>query len=347
MNGSWLVTGASGFLGYHVCRRLVEQGVIVRGIDIAPFDYPDLATQVEFLQGDIRDPDALEKVMQGVSVVVHAAAALPLCSREEIRSTNVGGTRAVLATAARLAVPRVVFISSTSVYGIPEHHPVDEAYPLVGVGSYGDSKIEAEAVCVAARQEGMCVPILRPKSFAGPKRLGVFQILCEWVQEGRNIPIVGKGRNRYQLLHVDDLVDAISLVASAPAEVADDVFNIGATQFGTMKDDLQVLLDYAGHGKSVVGIPSWLVIPALKVLERLHLSPLYEWIYETAEKDHYVSVEKAQRLLGWKPRWSTSDVWVETYKWYVDEGRSTPMETGVSHRVAWKQGILSFAKLFF
>lgn len=347
MTDRWLVTGASGFLGYHICCRLLEQGFAVRGIDIAPFDYPDLAAKIEFVQGDIRNSDLMARLVQDVRVVMHGAAALPLAPREEICSTNVEGTREVLEQALKAGCQRVIFISSTAVYGIPEKHPVDEDYPLEGVGPYGESKIAAEKVCAEYRRKGLHVSVLRPKSFAGPKRLGVFQILCEWVAEGRNVPIVGRGRNRYQLLHVDDLVDAISLSASAPAEVADDAFNIGATEYGSMKDDLQVLLDYAGHGKSVVGIPSWLVIPVLKALEHLRLSPLYEWIYETADKDHYVSVEKAQRLLGWQPRWSTADVWVETYKWYVAEAANTTLGTGVSHRVAWKQGILKLVRLFF
>jgi nucleoside-diphosphate-sugar epimerase len=114
-----------------------------------------------------------------------------------------------------------------------------------------------------------------------------------------------------------------------------------------MKADLQVLLDYAGFGKHVVPIPAWVVIPALKTLEHLHLSPLYEWVYETANKDHYVSVDKLQRELGWNPQKTTADVWMDTYKWYVEEYKSRAMETGISHRVAWKQGILKLFKLFF
>jgi len=107
------------------------------------------------------------------------------------------------------------------------------------------------------------------------------------------------------------------------------------------------LLDYAGFGKHVITIPSWLVIPTLKLLERLHLSPLYEWVYETADKDHYVSVDKLQKCLGWSPQKTTAEVWIDTYKWYSEEYQTAPVETGISHRVAWKQGILKLAKLFF
>lgn len=344
---TFLVTGASGFLGYHTCRYLVSCGKTARGIDIEDFDYPDIADKVVFFKGDIRNRQLLEEAMRGTDVVVHSAAALPLWDRKEIYSVNVDGTRHILQTAHDLGVGRVIFISSTAVYGIPEEHPVDENYMLKGVGPYGETKIEAERICLEFRERGLCVPILRPKTFAGPMRLGVFQILCDWVQDGKNIPIIGNGKNRYQLLHIDDLVEAIYLAATAPESKANDTFNVGATKFETMKADLQALLDYAGFGRHVIPFPSWLVIPVLKILEYLHLSPLYEWVYETAGKDHYVSVDKIQRELGWNPKKTTADVWIDTYRWYVEECANREVETGVSHRVAWKQGILKLAKIFF
>lgn len=343
---TFLVTGASGFLGYHMCKYLVARGNRVRGIDIEAFDYPDIIDAVTFFEGDIRHRQLLEEAMSGAQVVIHGAAALPLWSRKEIFSVNISGTQNVLQTAYDLGVGRVIFISSTAVYGIPEEHGMHENHPLKGVGPYGETKIEAERICLEFRERGLCVPILRPKTFAGPMRLGVFQILCDWVQDGKNIPIIGNGNNKYQLLHIDDLVDAIYLVSTAPENIANDTFNVGATEFETMKADLQVLLDYAGFGKRVIPIPSWLVIPVLKMLERLHLSPLYEWVYETADKDHYVSVDKLRTELGWKPRKTTADVWIDTYKWYLEEYKSRQLETGISHRVAWKQGILRVVKLF-
>ncbi len=343
----FLVTGASGFLGYHLCQNLAAMGKVVRGIDIEAFDYPDIADKVTFLKGDIRDTSMLKEAMQAVDVVIHSAAALPLWPKKDILSVNIDGTKNVLQTACDLAVEKVIFISSTAVYGIPEEHLVDENHALAGVGPYGVSKIAAERICLEFRERGLCVPIVRPKTFAGPMRLGVFQILCDWVQDGKNIPIIGSGNNKYQLLHIDDLVEAIYLIAMSPGNKVNDTYNVDAMEFETMKADLQALLDYAGSGKRVVAIPSWLIIPVLKILESLHLSPLYEWVYETAGKDHYVSVDKLQKELGWSPRKTTADVWIDTYKWYAQECTAGQIETGISHRLAWKQGILKLVKLFF
>ena len=78
-----------------------------------------------------------------------------------------------------------------------------------GVGPYGEAKIEAEEICLGFREKGMCVPIIRPKSFVGPERLGVFALFYDWAKDGKNFPMLGSGRNLYQLLDVEDLCSAV------------------------------------------------------------------------------------------------------------------------------------------
>ncbi|MGE5202046.1 MAG: NAD-dependent epimerase/dehydratase family protein, partial [Acidobacteriota bacterium] len=229
---TYLVTGGSGFLGINLCRFLLSRGCRVRSLDIAPFDYPE-RTSIDAQLGDIRDPAAVERAMAGVEVVVHCAAALPLSDEREILSTNVEGADIVLESALAHGVPRFINISSTAVYGIPDHHPLYEHDRLQGVGPYGISKIEAEKLCVEYRGKGLCVPQLRPKSFVGPERLGVFELLYDWAYEGRNFPVLGSGENKYQLLDVEDLCTAIHLCATAERERVDATFNVGAKVFGT------------------------------------------------------------------------------------------------------------------
>src|SRR5918912_3074416 len=197
-------------------------------------------------------------------------------------------------------VARVVFISSTAVYGVPEKHPIEEDDPLVGVGWYGESKIDAEALC---RVAGVETTIIRPKTFIGPERLGVFEILFDWVREGRRIYILGHGHNRYQLLGVEDLVDAIVRAATVP-EAADETFNVGATEFGTVRSDLQALIDHAGSSSRITPVPARPAEVILRTLERLRLSPLAEWHYRTAHRDSFVDVTRARETLGWEPRLS-------------------------------------------
>jgi nucleoside-diphosphate-sugar epimerase len=343
---SILVTGGAGFLGINLCRYLVERGYRVVSLDIADFNYPDMAGRVEVIKGDIRNADEVARVMQDVDAVVHCAAALPLYTRKEIFDTDVGGTLNILEAADECGVERVIFISSTAVYGIPDHHPLYEDDCLVGVGPYGEAKILAEEKCLEYRQKGLCVPILRPKSFIGPERLGVFAVLYDWIRRGKNIPIVGSGKNRYQLLDVEDLCEAILLCITRPRDMVNDTFNIGAKEFTTMKEDFGAVLDYAGYGKHIVGVPARPLILLLRLLERLHLSPLYKWVYETAAEDSFVSIEKAEKILGFEPQYSNKETLIRNYQWYL-EHYNEYQDTGVSHRAPWKQGILAFVRFFF
>ncbi len=302
---------------------------------------------IEFTQGDIRDKDAVHKSMVGADLVIHTAAALPLYTPEDIYTTDVVGTRNLLEQAKEYGVKRFIHISSTAVYGVPDHHPLYETDPVQGVGPYGEAKVQAEEVCNEFRSDGMCVSIIRPKSFVGPERLGVFAIFSEWAADGKNFPNIGSGKNRYQLLDVADLCDAIHACMTLSEKTVNDTFNIGAAEYTTMREDYQAVLDEAGFGKRIVPFPAKPVIAILKVLEALSLSPLYPWIYETAAKDSFVSIEKAQKKLGFAPKYSNKEAMVRNYRWYLENKDKFNGNEGVSHRVPWKQKALKWAKVFF
>ena len=344
---NYLVTGGAGFLGINLIRYLITRGHTVTSLDIASFDYPDVADQVNVINGDIRDPSIVAGAVENAQIVVHAAAALPLYRKEEIFTTDIDGTRNVIDAAYRAGVDRFIHISSTAVYGIPDHHPLLEEDPLKGVGPYGEAKIKAEQVCLAYRERGMCVPIIRPKSFVGPERLGVFAVLYDWAKDGKNFPMIGNGKNRYQLLDVEDLCQAIYLTATLAKDKVNHIFNIGAGEFATMKEDYQAVLDSAGFNKHIIGFPATPVIWALRLLEVLRLSPLYKWVYETASKDSFVSITKAQRILGFAPQYSNKDALVRNYQWYLANFNQFCNVAGISHRVPWKQGVLKLVKKFF
>jgi nucleoside-diphosphate-sugar epimerase len=343
---SYLVTGGAGFLGINLIRYLLAKGNTVTSLDFAEFDYPE-RSQVKIIKGDIRDRATVDKAMEGVQIVVHTAAALPLYSEKDIMSTDLDGTRNVIDSAFQHKAERFIHISSTAVYGIPDHHPLYETDRLDGVGPYGKAKIQAEEVCLEYRKKGMCVPIIRPKSFIGPERLGVFALFYDWAKDGKNFPMIGSGKNRYQLLDVEDLCDAIYLCATVDPAKASDTFNIGAKEFTTMREDYQSVLDAAGFHKRIIPFPEAPMIIALKVLEALKVSPLYKWVYETAGKDSFVSIEKAESVLGYKPKYSNKDALVRNFKWYMDNLSKFQGQSGVSHRVPWNQGALKLAKLFF
>lgn len=341
-----LVTGGAGFLGINLVRYLLDRGHAVVSLDTEPFDYPE-APKITEIRGDIRDAEVATRAMAGIDVVVHCAAALPLYTPEEIHATDVGGTRTMLTAAAEAGIRRFVHISSTAVYGVPDHHPIRETDPVSGVGPYGEAKIAAETVCEEFRARGFCVPILRPKSFIGPERLGVFELLYDFAATGHNFPVLGSGENRYQLLDVEDLCEAIYLCATKDPDLVNDTFNVGAEDFVSMRADFQAVLDRAGFGKRIVGLPAGPAIAVLRLLEALRLSPLYAWVYATAAKDSFVSTDKIGTRLGFHPRHSNQAALVRNYDWYVANRDTISKASGVTHRVPWKRGALALAKLVF
>lgn len=354
-SGSLLVTGGTGFLGLHLCERFREQGWEVTAFDLKPFEPGDDIDGVGYIEGDVRDEAAVAAAIDdtGADAVVHAAAALALWDDDTIREVTVDGTRNVLSAAVDHGVDRVVYVSSIVVYGdaADVDPPITEDAPLSAVGAYGASKIDAEAVCRSFRDD-LCVPILRPTSFVGPRRLGIFQVLFDWIEDGANVPLIGPGTNRYQLLHVSDLVAAIELLLETEETTANDTYNVGTDEFGTMREDFQAPIDRAGTGKRTVGTPIAPTVFALRVLERFDLSPLYPWIYETAHEDYYLSVEKLKGV-GWEPAYSNREALVETFEWYLEnyeDGSDAPADTdadGFDHRAGWDQGALTPVKYLF
>jgi len=341
-----LITGGAGFLGLHLSKLFHEKKANITLVDIAPYNKKEYSKNCLFVNGDVRDKKLMATLVKNKDVVIHAAAALPLWSKKEIFDTNVNGTKIVLDASFKNKVKRFIFISSTAVYGIPKKHPIFETDPVFGVGSYGESKIEAEQACQEYRKKGLAVTVVRPKTFIGTHRLGVFEILYDWIKDGKKIPMIGSGNNCYQLLAVDDLVEIIYLLSiNSKIKDINGVFNIGAKKFSTVKKDLQQLFDYANSGSRLLPTPAFLVKKILWFFEKIGLSPLYQWIYDTADKDSFVSIEKITKLLKWEPRYSNGQALIKSFQWYLDNYQEIKSRgSGITHTVGWKQGILSLVK---
>lgn len=340
-----VITGGAGFFGFHLARALAGDELVLYDLAAIPdSELPPDSSSVERVQADVRDRGALRTALADAELVVHAAAALPLWKAHEIRSVNLEGTRSVLEVAAECEVPRVVHISSTAVYGIPDHHPLFEDDDLHGVGPYGESKVAAEQLCASARDNGMWVTVLRPKTFIGPERLGVFQILFDWVREGRRIPVIGSGRNRYQLLDVADVTTAVKLVASAPGDDCNRAFNLGASEFESVASDLEALFAHAKSPSRILTTPAMLAKGTLAALEFVNLSPLYKWVWGTADQNSWVDCSAIHKL-GWRPQYSNAQTLIRTYDWYLANFESMAA-AGIGHRVPWSEGALALLRRF-
>lgn len=346
------VTGAAGVLGRRLTARLQADGCQVLGIDLrSPEPRPGehlAALPTVHHTADVRDARALGTALRDVDAVVHCAAALPSYPDAEIRSVIVDGTATVLAAARDCGLDRAVHISSTAVYGLPSVVPTTESHPREPVDTYSAAKAQAEEVADRHRDAGECVPVLRPKTFVGPGRLGLFAMLFEWADEGRRFPVLGRGDVRIQMLGLDDLADAVVAALVAPAEHANDTFNIGAAEFGTLREDFQAVLDAAGHGRQVVSIPARPAVAALRGLERLGYSPVYQRLLSKLLADSFVSIDKAAEGLGFVPTLSNREAVLRAYRWWRENRAVVGARTGGrTSQEPWRQGALRLAKAAF
>lgn len=334
------ITGGTGFLGVHLARYLLKKGYNVTLFDLADLDAKDLIGKVKVIIGDVRDEKVLNKAITGHNYVVHAAAALPIqLDKKIIFGVNIDGTKNVLSASLKNKVKRLVFISSTAVYGVPKHLPEKETAPLDPIGHYGISKIEGEKLCLEFQKKGLQVNIIRPKTFLGTERLGVFELWFEAIFNNKSVFILGPGDNKYQLLAVTDIADAIekALVSKSNGEI----FNIGAEKFGTWRSDLGFVIKQAKSKSKIVSIPTFPAQLILQVLEALKLSPIAAWHYKTMPVDSYVSIEKAKKYLKWQPQKSNQDLFLESYLWFKKNRASFHGKKGNTHRVGWNFKILN------
>jgi len=340
-----LITGGTGFLGLHLARKFIKDKYDVTLFDLETLEEKDLLKKVTFIKGDIRNKKAVDAAMKGQDYVIHAAAALPvLAEKKIIFSINIDGTRTVLKSALENKIKRLVFISSTAIYGVPKHLPEMENSPLTPIGYYGISKIEGEKLCMNFQKKGLQVNILRPTTFLGTERLGIFELWFEAMHSGKRVFILGSGNNKYQLLAVTDFADAIekALLCKKSGEIC----NIGAQDFGTWRQDLGYVIKKIRSKSKITSLPTLPSQLILQLLEMLHLSPLAAWHYKVLPVDSYTSIEKAKKLLRWTPKKSNKELFLESYLWYKEHRSEVMHKVGNTHRVGWNFKALNWFTKF-
>lgn len=193
-------------MGQKLAVELVQAGVKVVGVDsrvpAAPIE------GVEFHQADIRDQGRLARIFRGAEVVHHLAALVPLSKQSsEFCSVNVDGSRTVARTAKRLHVPRFFYTSSSAVDGRTGDMAITRETARVPMERYGKSKLEGElAASREFRDSNSQFVIVRPRTVLGEGRGGIFSLFFDWIRRGLPIYLIGDGSNRFQFIHVKDLV---------------------------------------------------------------------------------------------------------------------------------------------
>jgi nucleoside-diphosphate-sugar epimerase len=317
------VTGPTGTFGYGLVPLLQADPRIGRVVGVArrPFDPAAQGwTKMEYQQGDVREPDALERAFAGVDVVVHLAFMITgNASRETIRAINVQGTLNTFAAAARAGAKRFVYASSVAAYGFHRDNPVGmtEEWPARPASRlfYAQEKAELEQLLQQENlaHEELDLYMLRPPIVLGPHAMGAKNMVPERVSgAGRaarglldrlpvRMPLLAPDLP-LQLIHEDDVGAALlqCVVAAGPP----GVYNIAGEGTVSAQDVVREL------GMTPVPVPSGAVMTGARALARIPLPPgappVLEWI-EAISHPAIMDTAKARTELGWKPRYSGLD----------------------------------------
>jgi nucleoside-diphosphate-sugar epimerase len=335
-----LVTGGSGFLGNLIARRLWERGEEVKILDI--WEDQTRPAEIEFIQCDIRDADGVKTAMQGVDIVHHNVALVPLTkSGDKFWQVNVEGSKIAAEVAAKAGVQCFIHMSSSALFGDAVCPITNETKPKP-IEIYGRAKYAGElAVREVCEREKLPLIVIRPRTILGEGRLGIFQILFEWIQESRDVYVIGSGNVQFQFVHALDLMDAylLALDLGKPG-----IYNVGTDRFGTLRQGLEHLIQYAGTQSQVKSLPESLTIGTLRLLDLVGLSPLAPWHYLTYHKPFYFDVEPLLKL-GWEPKYSNDEMFQESYDWFQKNyNQLTAEKAGSAHRRPVKEKLLWLLK---
>ena len=311
MNLRVLVTGGAGFIGSHIVRRLVKDGHSVRVLDnlVTGFRHnlEELEGQIDFIEGDICDPDTCAEAVEGVETVYHVAAlpSVPRSMADPIgtHNTNVNGTLNLLESARRSGVKRFVYSSSSSAYGDTPQLPKVESMEPLPRSPYAAAKLSGELYSLAYARAGLIEAVaLRYFNVFGPRQdpngpyAAVVPLMFRAVLTDAPMTIYGDGRQTRDFTFVDNVVDANILAGSQPgARVSGHVVNVGAGSRTT-------LLDLVGMAEDITG----------RQITLRHLPPRAGDV-----RDSQAGLDRARDVLGYRPRITIREGLEQLWTWYA------------------------------
>jgi nucleoside-diphosphate-sugar epimerase len=292
-----------------MANRLTKDGHRVIGIDLVKSPY--LATEVEFVQADILNAHQHTSLFKQSESVIHSAALVPLTRKySDFHSVNAIGSRLVAEMARQGGAKNFVHISSSAVYGANSLNRINASTELLPVEPYGYSKLEGErAVSDVLAHSSTRLAIIRPRTIIGPDRGGIFDLMFRWIQKDSPIFTIGRGDNKFQFIHVEDLIDFVVL---ANRKRLEGTFNVGTDRFDSLNSMYFNLIDYANSKSRVVHLPAQVSIPLLGILENLGVSPLAPWHYKTFHLPFHFDVSPLIEL-GWQPKYSNDEMFRSAY----------------------------------
>jgi 2-alkyl-3-oxoalkanoate reductase len=327
MPSSCLITGATGFVGGHLARACLERGWVVHALVRQGTDAAELERGgVSIVRGDLSGASVPVGVLDGVNVVFHCAAKVgDWGAVEEYRSVNVDGLRVLLESCRGRPLRRFVHLSSLGVYAARHHHGTDESEPLPEwhVDGYTQTKVESEKLALRyGGEHAVPVTVLRPGFIYGPHDRTVLPRLLEALR-ARRIRYLGNSARAMNTIYVGNLIEAMFLAVDVPAAVG-QVFNLTDGERVSKRRFIETIADGVGVPRPrPVPVPLWVARPLARWMEaRARRKGATEAPVLTQARVKFLgldldfSIEKARRVLGYRPRFSFDEGMRETVAWY-------------------------------
>jgi UDP-glucose 4-epimerase len=341
-----LVTGASGFFGGVLKRRLLAEGFAVTNIDLVRDEDEDPA--LTSIQGDIRNEALLAQTFaeHRFEAVFHCAAMLAHDVKDKtlLWTSNVDGTRLVAEAAVAAGVTRFVNISSNCLWAEGFGRPVTEADVPAPVELYGRSKLQAENELEVLREKHseLRVVTLRCPTIIDSGRLGLLAILFEFIEDGKKVWVVGDGSSRYQFIYAQDLATACLLCLKYEES---NLFHIGSQDVPTMQAMYESVIRAAGSKSRVASLPRRATVALMQLAHRLGVSPLGPYHYRMIAESFVFDTQRIRRELGWAPTLTNEEMMLRAFSYYSENRRAIHARTDVSaHSKAAPMGIIRVLK---
>ena len=321
-----LVTGASGFTGTHLCRRLLQEGGAVRAF-VRPSSNPHTLGSMgaEIVRGDVRDPDSVKHAVRGVKRVYHLAAVYrqEAVSRQQVWDTHVTGTQVLLEASLKAGVERFVHCSTVGVQGAIANPPAKETAPYHPGDEYQRTKMEGERLALKFFGEtGLPGVIIRPAGIYGPGDLR-FLKLFKHIQSRRFV-MFGNGEVLYHFTYVQDLVTGMKLASERP-EAIKQIYTIAGNEYVTLNTLVALVADCVGAPRPRWRFPFWPLwlasVGCEIVCKPLGIEPpLYRRRADFFRKDRAFDISKAKTDLGYMPQMDLKTGLQITADWYMQNG---------------------------
>jgi len=340
-----LVTGASGFFGGVLKRRLVREGHTVVNIDLERDE--DSLPGLTSIQGDLRDRALMDRVFREhrFDAVYHAAAQLAHGANLDehlLWTSNVDATRLLAEKAREAGVRPFVFVSTNCLWASNLGHPVHEERDIPApIELYGKSKLAGETI-LKEFEADLDIVTIRCPTIMDAGRLGLLAILYEFIDDHKTVWVVGKGDNRYQFIYAEDLATACIQGASYGRS---DLFHIGSDDVKSMREVYEAVIRTSGSRSKVRSLPKTPTIAAMILAHKLKVSPLGPYHYKMIAESFVFDTDRIKQRLGWRPTLTNEQMLLRAYEYYSKNRAEINARTDVSnHRKPTSMGVIRLLK---